>query len=60
MQMTVGVGRPVVEDKRRPALGRSQLFLNAVAFLIGENLRLALGQAGPHRKVGFGKNTVDL
>ena len=56
VDVAVGVGRAVVQHEFRPAgPGAAQLAVEAVARPAGENFRLFLRQAGPHREIGLGQ-----
>ena len=56
MNVAVGVGRAVVEDKSRPAFaGRPQPAVKIDAPPAREDFRLLLRQAGAHREIGLGQ-----
>ncbi len=55
MQMPVGIGRAVVQREGLAPLFLAQAVVNADLFPTGEPIRLAVGQACAHRKIGLGQ-----
>ena len=56
MHVAIGVRRAVVKDELFAALaGFAQFFVNPVLLPARKDLRLLLGEAGLHGKIGLGK-----
>ena len=53
MQMPVGIGRPVMQHEGRPPLLLAQLLIDPDRVPPRQPIRLAFGQARPHRKIGL-------